>query len=68
MDGLGVLLNEPTPNGGRRGGPGLFGRRIRLRHIELAEGGSEERATLESIQNHVRTRGGASALRQESLL
>ena len=23
--------------------------------IELAEGGSEERATLESIQNHVRT-------------
>ena len=36
--------------------------------IELAEGGSEERATLESIQNHVRTRGGASDLRQESLL
>ena len=36
--------------------------------IELAEGGSEERATLESIQNHVRTRGGASARRQESLL
>ena len=36
--------------------------------IELAEGGSEERATLESIQNHVRTRGGAPALRQESLL
>ena len=36
--------------------------------IELAEGGSEERATLESIQNHVRTRGGASAHRQESLL
>ena len=28
----------------------------------------EERATLESIQNHVRTRGGAPALRQESLL
>ena len=36
--------------------------------IELAEGGSEERATLESVQNHVRTRGGASAHRQESLL
>ena len=35
---------------------------------ELAEGGSEERATLESFQNHVRTRGRASALRQESLL
>ena len=35
--------------------------------IELAEGGSEERATLECIQNHVRTRGGASALRQASL-
>ena len=35
--------------------------------IELAEGGSEKRAALGSIQNHVRTRGGASALRPESL-
>ena len=29
--------------------------------IELAEAGSEERAMLESIQNHLRTRGGAAA-------
>ena len=36
--------------------------------IELAEAGSEERATLESIQNHVRTRGGAPAARQTSFL
>ena len=38
--------------------------------IERAEGGPEERTTLESIRNHVRTRGGASAsaLRRESLL
>ena len=28
--------------------------------IELAEAGSEERAVLESIQNHLRTRGGAA--------
>ena len=32
--------------------------------IELAEGGSEERATLESIQNHIGARGGVSAPRQ----
>ena len=31
---------------------------------ELADGGSEERATLESIQNHVRTHGGTRAPRQ----
>ncbi len=31
--------------------------------IELAERGSEERATLESIRNHLRTRGGADAPR-----
>ena len=38
--------------------------------IERAEGGPEERTTLESIGNHVRTRSGifASALRRESLL
>ena len=35
--------------------------------IELADGGSEERATLESIQNHVRTRGGTRAPRQMNL-
>ena len=32
--------------------------------IELADGGSEERATLESIQNHVRTHGGTRTPRQ----
>ena len=32
--------------------------------IELADSGSEERATLESIQNHVRTHGGTRAPRQ----
>ena len=32
--------------------------------IELAEGGSEERATLESIQNHIGARGGVPAPRQ----
>ncbi len=36
--------------------------------IELADRGSEERATLESIQNHVRTRGGAPAPRQRVLV
>ena len=36
--------------------------------IELVEAGSEERATLESIQNHVRTRGGAPAPRQGALV
>ena len=35
--------------------------------IELAEGGSEERTTLESIQNHIGARGGAAAPRQETL-
>ena len=35
--------------------------------IELADGGSEERATLESIQNHLRTRGGTRAPRQMDL-
>ena len=35
--------------------------------IELAEGGSEERTTLESIQNHIGARGGALAPRQETL-
>ncbi len=32
--------------------------------IELADAGSDERATLESIQNHLRARDGAPALRQ----
>ncbi len=35
--------------------------------IELADGGSEERATLESVQNHLRTRGGTRAPRQMDL-
>ena len=35
--------------------------------IELAERGSEERATLESIQNHLRTHGGATVPRAMSL-
>ena len=35
--------------------------------IELADGGSEERAVLESIQNHVRTHGGTRAPRQMNL-
>ena len=35
--------------------------------IELADGGSEERVTLESIQNHVRTHGGTRAPRQMDL-
>ena len=35
--------------------------------IELADGGSEERATLESIQNHVGTHGGTRAPRQMDL-
>ena len=33
--------------------------------IELAERGSEERTTLESIQNHIGARGGVPAPRQE---
>ena len=36
--------------------------------IELAERDSEERATLESIQNHLRERGGAAAPSQRALL
>ena len=36
--------------------------------IELAENGSEERATLESIQNHIAARSGAPAPRQQSML
>ena len=36
--------------------------------IELAEAGSEERSLLESIQNHVRTRGGAQVPRRSALL
>ena len=36
--------------------------------IELAEAGSEERSLLESIQNHVRTRGGVQVPRQSALL
>ncbi len=36
--------------------------------IELAETGTEERSLLESIQNHVRTRGGAQVPRQSALL
>ena len=36
--------------------------------IELAEAGSEERSLLESIQNHVRTRGGAQVPRQGVLV
>ena len=36
--------------------------------IELADSGSEERATLESIQNHIAARGGAPAPRQQSML
>ena len=35
--------------------------------IELAEAGSEERAMLESIQNHLRTRGGAEVPRTAEL-
>ena len=35
--------------------------------IELADSGSEERANLESIQNHVRTHGGTRAPRQMNL-
>ena len=35
--------------------------------IELADSGSEERATLESVQNHVRTHGGTRAPRQMNL-
>ena len=35
--------------------------------IELAEGGSEERTTLESIQNHIGARGGGAAPWQETL-
>ena len=35
--------------------------------IELADGGSEERAVLESIQNHVRTHGGTRVPRQMNL-
>ena len=35
--------------------------------IELSDGGSEERATLESIQNHLRTHGGTRAPRQMTL-
>ena len=36
--------------------------------IELAENGSEERSTLESIQNHIAARSGAPAPRQQSML
>ena len=36
--------------------------------IELAEAGSEERSLLESIQNHVRTRGGVQVPRQGVLV
>ena len=36
--------------------------------IELAETGTEERSLLESIQNHVRTRGGAQVPRQGFLV
>ena len=36
--------------------------------IELAEAGSEERATLEYIQNHLAAQGGAPAPRQQSML
>ena len=36
--------------------------------IELAENGSEERATLESIQNHIAARSGAPAPHQQSML
>lgn len=36
--------------------------------IELAEAGSEERATLEYIQNHLATRGGVSTPHQRSML
>ncbi len=35
--------------------------------IELADGGSDERATIESIQNHVRTHGGTRTPRQMNL-
>ena len=35
--------------------------------IELAEAGSEERAMLESIQNHLRTRGGTATLKEPEL-
>ncbi len=57
---------------GYLGGRGLWHHELFARVvqalIELADGGSEERATLESIQNHVRTRGGEAAPRQGSLL
>ena len=36
--------------------------------IELSETGSEERATLESIQNHIAARTLVSAPRQQSML
>ena len=50
------------------GGPRLWRHELFARVvqalIELAERGSEERATLESIQNHIGVRGGAPASRQ----
>jgi len=45
----------------------LFARVIQAL-IELAQSGSEERATLESIQNHIAARSGAPAPHQQSML
>ena len=63
---------EQSQVDGYLGGRGLWHHELFARVvqalIELADGGSEERATLESIQNHVRTRGGEAAPRQGSLL
>ena len=44
----------------------LFARLVQAL-IELADRGTEERSTLESIQNHVRTHGGTRAPRQMDL-
>ena len=55
LEGRGLWRNE------------LFARVVQAL-IELAEAGSEERATLEYIQNHLAAHGGAPAPRQQSML
>ena len=45
----------------------LFGRVLQA-VIELAPTGSDERAVLESLSNHVAARGGVSAARQPRML
>ena len=55
LEGRGLWRNE------------LFARVVQAL-IELAEVGSEERATLEYIQNHLAAHGGAPAPRQQSML